>query len=171
MPGSRHITRSPPAHHWNSKTISGSCDPNESQNMCVQTWFQPNLSVKSPNEPKPGLRMSTYAGEKRRDAFQRRSLAEGSYDSLGGLPGETSYQTTFHGSEVPRKKRVMQKLNRIDKAFLARTLEKLDISTESESRRKWIPPSLGFKPLSYKMSRDFRISVDTAAIHQTSRSI
>ena len=115
--------------------------------------------------------MSTYAGEKRRDAFQRRSLAEGSYDSLGGLPGETSYQTTFHGSEVPRKKRVMQKLNRIDKAFLARTLEKLDISTESESRRKWIPPSLGFKPLSYKMSRDFRISVDTAAIHQTSRSI
>lgn len=59
----------------------------------------------------------------------------------------------------------MQKLNRIDKAYLARTLEKLDISTETENRKKWIPPSLGFKPINYKMGRDLRISVDTAVAH------
>tara|TARA_B110000285_G_C15053884_1_gene578466 strand:+ start:695 stop:970 length:276 start_codon:yes stop_codon:yes gene_type:complete len=89
--------------------------------------------------------MSTYGKERRqmREAFHRQSVSGASNLSIDfGNPLNMSTE------EGERKQVFINKLNRLDKGHLARTIEGVILKRHTK-RKDWKPPSLGFKATDY----------------------
>ena len=92
--------------------------------------------------------MSTYGIERRkmREAGHRQSVVSGhsnmSFDFGNPLNMSTKHSVD-NGGQV-----FIRKLNRLDKAHLARTIENVKLKKHTQ-RKGWKPPSLGFKAADY----------------------